>query len=143
VNEHRLGRVGDAFSKGTPGRLSRTAKSLVAVGLALNLLPPRRFRAPAQHMASVLYLAGGLAFRFAWVEAGKASARDDEAVALTARGKATADEHLRRFTEGRTLSDHRPPLARGATAAALRSWSGTVGRMSLLVERLLRRAERG
>ena len=70
----------------------------------------------------------GLAFRFAWVEAGKASARDDEAVALVARGRATADEHLRSGTERRALSDDRPPLAPGAAVAVLRAWSRTVGR---------------
>ena len=89
-----------------------------------------RARVPA-----CLYLAGGLAFRFAWVEAGKASARDDEAVALMARGSATADEHLRSSTERRARSDDRPPLAPGAAVATLRAWSRTVGRASLLVER--------
>ena len=39
----------------------------------------------AHHVASVLYLAGGLAFRYAWVAAGHNSATDDEAVARMAR----------------------------------------------------------
>ena len=99
----------------------------------------RRSGPLGQNVASVLYLAGGLAFRFAWLEAGKASARDDEAVALMARGRVTSDEGLRRGAERRTVSDARPPRARGSALAAARAWSGTVGRTSLLVERLLRR----
>ena len=139
INERRLGRVGEAFAHGRPRRAHRTAKRLVGVGLALNVLGLRRYRTPVEHVASLLYLAGGLAFRFAWVEAGKASARDDEAVALVARGSATADEHLRSGTERRALSDDRPPLAPGAAVRALRAWSRTVGRASLLAERRLRR----
>ena len=104
------------------------------------MLGVRRTRPLGQHAASILYLAGGLAFRFAWLEAGKASARDDEAVALMARGKVTADERLRKGTERRILSDVRPPRAGRAAPAAARAWSRTVGRASLLVERLRRAA---
>ena len=139
VNERRLGRAGQVLSEGRPGRLFRTAKWLAGTGVALNLLGAQRTRPLGQHAASVLYLAGGLAFRFAWIEAGKASARDDEAVALMARGSVTADERLREGTERRILSDDRPPRAGGAALAATRAWSRTVGRASLLVERLLRR----
>jgi formate-dependent nitrite reductase membrane component NrfD len=137
INERRLGRAGHVLSEGRPGRLFRTAKWLAGAGVALNLLGPRRVGALGQHAASILYLAGGLAFRFAWIEAGKASARDDEAAALMARGRITADERLRRGTERRTVSRDRPPRAHGTAPAA---WSGIVGRTSLLVERLLRRA---
>ncbi len=77
-------------------------------------------------MTGVLYLAGGLAFRIAWVEAGRASARDDEAVALTARGP-----------QQRKAADNRP--SRVPARAPLRVWSRTIGRASLAVERLLRR----
>jgi hypothetical protein len=140
VNERRLGRIGEVFSQGRPRRLFRTAKLLVGGGLALSVLGPRRFRTPVEHAASLLYLAGGLAFRFAWVEAGKASARDDEAVALMARGRATADEQLRTGTERRALSDDRRPIAPGTAVGALRAWSRTVGRASLLAERLVGRA---
>jgi hypothetical protein len=99
---------------------------------------PRRFGPAGQNVASALYLAGGLAFRYAWVEAGKESAHDDEAVALMARGRVTADERLRRGTEHRVVSDDRQPVARGTALAGARAWSRTVGRASLLVERLLR-----
>jgi formate-dependent nitrite reductase membrane component NrfD len=140
INERRLGRAGHVLSEGGPGRLYRAAKWLAGGGVALNLLGVRRVGVLGQHVASVLYLASGLAFRIAWVEAGKASARDDEAAALMARGRLTADERLRRRTERRTISVDRPLRARGAALAATHAWSGAVGRTSLLVERLLRRA---
>ena len=139
LNERRLGRAGEALSHGTPGRLSRAAKALVGVGLVLPRIARGRTRRRAQNLASVLYLAGGLAFRFAWVEAGKASARDDDAVALMARGRVTADEGLRASTERRAVSEDRPPLSDGGPAKALRAWSAGVGQASLLVERLITR----
>jgi formate-dependent nitrite reductase membrane component NrfD len=140
VNERRLGRAGRVLSEGRAGRLSRAAQALVGTGVALNLLGTRRVGPLGQNIASALYLAGGLAFRFAWLEAGKASARDDEAVALMTRGRVTADERLRQRTEQRTLSDDRAPAAGGAAFPAARAWSRTVGRASLMLERLLRAA---
>jgi hypothetical protein len=141
INERRLGRAGEVLSRGTPGTLFRAAKTLVAAGLVLPPLARRRGGGrAAQNAASILYLAGGLAFRLAWVEAGKASAHDDQAVALMARGAVTADERLRGSTEQRIVSEHRPPLAGGAAAKALRLWSRAVGRASLLAERLVRAA---
>jgi hypothetical protein len=87
INERRLGILGRSMEHGTPGRLFTFAKRAVQGGLALRLA--RRRGGPwVHHLASVLYLAAGLAFRFAWVEAGKASARDHEAVAVMARRKA-------------------------------------------------------
>jgi formate-dependent nitrite reductase membrane component NrfD len=81
VNRHRLGSLGDALEEGRAGTLFSAAKWLVRGGLALQLL--RR----GQHLVSACYLAGGLCFRFAWVGAGRTSARDDEAVARTARAR--------------------------------------------------------
>ena len=72
LNERRLGELAPLMHS----RRFRLAQALTAAGLAA-----RRFSAP-------LFLAAGLLFRFAWIEAGKASARDDEAVARTARGTA-------------------------------------------------------
>jgi formate-dependent nitrite reductase membrane component NrfD len=138
INERRLGRGGETLAHGTPGRIMRTAKTLVGSGLLLSLGARGRARRPAQNVASVLYLAGGLAFRFAWVRAGRASAHDDEAVALMARGQVTADERWRAGTEQRAISDDRPPLADTGLAKVLRGWSTNVGRASLLAERLLR-----
>lgn len=85
VNEKRLGRLAEGLHHGTAGGLFRAAKLSVATGLGLRLFR-RRLGPRAHHVASCLYLAGGLAFRYAWVEAGKGSAADDEGVALMARG---------------------------------------------------------
>jgi formate-dependent nitrite reductase membrane component NrfD len=141
LNERRLGRAGEALTRGNPGRMYRAAKTLVGAGLVLPLLARGRTRRPVQNLASVLYLAGGLAFRMAWVEAGKASGQDDEAVALMARARLTRDESLRAGTEQRAVSEDRPPLAEGDAVRALRGWSAAVGRASLFVERLIRRGQ--
>jgi formate-dependent nitrite reductase membrane component NrfD len=140
LNERRLGRAGEALSHGTPRTLFRAAKTLVVAGLVLPPLARRRGAGrAAQNAASLAYLAGGLAFRLAWVQAGRASARDDEAVALMARGKLTMDERVRTTTEQRIVSDDRTPLAVDPSTRVLRLWSRSVGRASLLVERLVRR----
>jgi formate-dependent nitrite reductase membrane component NrfD len=138
VNKRRLGPAGKALSEGTPGRLFRAANTLAATGLALNLLGPRRTKAIGQQVASVLYLASGLAFRFGWIEAGKASAHDDEAVALTARRTGTGDGRERKVAERRTIAKHRSSRARASAARG--AWSHGVARVSLLTERVLRRA---
>jgi hypothetical protein len=89
VNERRLGRLADALEEGRPGAAYRLAKWAVRSGLALRFVRPTA--GPwIDHLASVLYLLAGLGFRLAWVGAGRASAHDHEAVALTARRKATA-----------------------------------------------------
>jgi formate-dependent nitrite reductase membrane component NrfD len=139
INERRLGRTGEALAHGAPGRMYRAAKTLVVAGLVVPLIARGRGRRPTRNLASVLYLAGGLAFRLAWVEAGEPSAHDDEAVALMARGRVTADGGLRVGAEQRALSDDRPPLAEGGPARALRSWSSAIGQASLIVEGLIRR----
>jgi formate-dependent nitrite reductase membrane component NrfD len=78
LNERRLGRLGDALQR----RTFTLAKWAVRGGLALRFTSRRP---AAHHAASALYLIAALAFRVGWVEAGKASARDDEAVARMAR----------------------------------------------------------
>jgi hypothetical protein len=84
VNERRLGRLAEALEEGRPGAVYRVAKWAVRGGLALRFARGRG--GPwVHHLASVLYLLAGLAFRFAWVGAGRTSAQDHEAVALTAR----------------------------------------------------------
>jgi formate-dependent nitrite reductase membrane component NrfD len=80
INERRLGPLAEALESGHAGRLFKGAKWGVRTGLALRLLRGRGGVA-VHHLASALYLGAGLAFRYAWVEAGKASAADDEAVA--------------------------------------------------------------
>ena len=83
-NERRLGRIGRAIETGKPGRYLTAARRAVMAGLALRAA--RKRGGPwVHHLASVLYLAAALGFRFAWVTAGPASADDDEAVALAGR----------------------------------------------------------
>jgi formate-dependent nitrite reductase membrane component NrfD len=86
INEKRLGPLARGLEHGTPGKQFRAAKWLVRTGLALRLVRERSGR-PAHDVASVLYLLAGLLFRFAWVGAGKLSARDDEMVARMHRGE--------------------------------------------------------
>jgi hypothetical protein len=84
LNERRLGRLGLALDEGRANRLFELAKWSVRVGLGLRFARGRG--GPwTHHVASVLYLLGGLSFRFAWIEAGRRSARDDEAVARMSR----------------------------------------------------------
>jgi hypothetical protein len=106
----------------------------LALGYARSPLSPR-----FHHVASVLYLAGGLAFRFAWVEAGRQSATDHEAVARTARGRDTAAADAAPDGSGtgpRSASVQRRPLR--ALDAPGRLWTETVRRVSLGVEGVLR-----
>ena len=84
LNEQRLGRLADSLEEGRPGTLFKAAKWMVRAGLALRLARSRG--GPwAHHLVSMLYLLAGLAFRFAWVGAGRTSALDHDAVARTAR----------------------------------------------------------
>ena len=84
VNERRLGPLGDALRRDRPGRLFAAARWTVLAGLSLR--GARRRGGPwTHHLASVLYLAAGMAYRFAWVGAGRTSAADHAAVALNAR----------------------------------------------------------
>ncbi|MEA2468396.1 MAG: hypothetical protein QOJ57_2522, partial [Thermoleophilaceae bacterium] len=82
------GRLGTALDEGRANRLFEFAKWSVRVGLALRFARSRG--GPwTHHVASVLYLLGGLSFRFAWIEAGRNSANDNEAVVRMARTKAS------------------------------------------------------
>jgi hypothetical protein len=86
INERRLGRYGEALEQGRPGRAMKLARALVVTGLGLRA--GRKRGGPwIHHVASVLYLLAALAFRVAWVGAGRASAEDDEANALMARSR--------------------------------------------------------
>ncbi|MBV9367196.1 MAG: polysulfide reductase NrfD [Solirubrobacterales bacterium] len=95
VNERRLGPLREALETGRAGLLFKLAKGTVLSGLALRLA--RRPLAPQlDRVASILYLAAGLSFRFAWVAAGRNSADDDAAVARAARsglGAAGGETH--------------------------------------------------
>ncbi|HZJ70547.1 MAG TPA: NrfD/PsrC family molybdoenzyme membrane anchor subunit, partial [Planctomycetota bacterium] len=83
LNEKRLGELASGLETGRPGALFKFAKWSVRVGLSLRFA---RSRGPwVHHVASVLYLAAGLMFRYAWVGAGRHSARHDDVVAKMAR----------------------------------------------------------
>ena len=84
LNERRLGAVSCALHEGRPGTLFRVGKWGVRAGLALRLAR-KRGGPRVHHLASALYLLSGLAFRFAWVGAGRSSATDDLVVARVAR----------------------------------------------------------
>jgi formate-dependent nitrite reductase membrane component NrfD len=89
INERRLGPLARALDVGPPKRLFKAAKWAVRAGLVAQIA---RRRQPAfQHSASVLYLAAGLLFRYAWVTAGPHSARDDKVVAEMARSHRHGD----------------------------------------------------
>ena len=87
INERRLGPLAGGLEKGRPGTLFKAAKWAVRVGLSLRLAR-RRGGPGVHHVASLLYLAAGLLFRYAWVGAGRLSARDDRAVAEMHRTEA-------------------------------------------------------
>jgi formate-dependent nitrite reductase membrane component NrfD len=126
LNERQLGKAREALDHGAPGWMYRGAKAAVVLGLSTRFLASRR-SPRIHHLASGLYLAGGLAFRFAWVYAGKHSATDHEAMAELGRegpGSRRVESILR--------------TARPASAAR-RVWGEAVRRTSLTVERLLRR----
>ena len=136
VGERRLGNAAKALRGGRPGIYFRTAKSLVALGLSLRLVA-RRPGSRAQDLASITYLAAGLAFRFAWVYAGKASAMDDAAVAAFGRGRRALHDRREEPLERRALSDRRTPLPLPDTMR--RAYGETIRRTSLAIERRLRR----
>lgn len=92
VNEVRLGRLATVLEEGEGGRFFLAAKALARAGLAARVLGTRTGRRALLHVSSGLYLGASVCFRYAWVRSGPASARDDEAVARTARGQATRDE---------------------------------------------------
>jgi hypothetical protein len=80
INERRLGPLASGLEQGRPGTLFKAAKWAVRSGLALRFAR-QRGGPGVHHLASLLYLAAGLMFRYAWVGAGRVSARDDRAVA--------------------------------------------------------------
>jgi formate-dependent nitrite reductase membrane component NrfD len=83
-NEKRLGRFGDALKEGRAGQLFDAARWLVRIGLALRFAR-KRGGPRVHHLASVMYLLAGLAFRYAWIAAGHNSSNDDRAVARMGR----------------------------------------------------------
>ena len=124
VNERRIGEADEALSEGQASPLFRGAKAAVTLGLLARVFA-RRFGRGTHDAASVLYLGGGLLFRFAWVYAGRVSAGDDAVVAALARE-----------SPGRGV----PSVARKPVRVpGQRVWAETVRRVSLGVEKVVRR----
>jgi formate-dependent nitrite reductase membrane component NrfD len=135
VGERRAGDAAEALRRGRPGVYFRTAKTLVALGISLRLIARRT--GPREHeLASVMYLAAGLLFRFAWVFAGRDSATDDAVVAATARARRAPDDDHEHPWRRRALSSRRSPLP--LPDIARRAYGEAVRRTSLAVERRLR-----
>jgi formate-dependent nitrite reductase membrane component NrfD len=78
VNDKRLGDVGAPLHT---SKVMKGAKWAVRAGLALQATRQSRLA----HAASLVHLGAGLAFRVAWVRAGRMSALDDRVVAEHAR----------------------------------------------------------
>jgi formate-dependent nitrite reductase membrane component NrfD len=136
LGERRLGDAADALRRGRPGLYFRAAKTLVTIGISLRLLA-RRTGSREHELASVMYLAAGLLFRFAWVYAGRASATDDALVAATARDRGAHPGAHQPIRQARRLSTRRSPLP--LPDAVRRAYGEAVRRTSLAIERRLRR----
>jgi formate-dependent nitrite reductase membrane component NrfD len=136
LGERRLGdATAAALRHGRAGNYFRTAKSLVALGLSLRLVARRT--GPREHeLASFMYLAAGLAFRFAWVNAGSASATDDAVVAATASDRSAPHDGPQPAWQKRALSVRRSPLP--LPDIARRAYGEAVRRTSLAIERRIR-----
>lgn len=136
LGERRLGDAAEALRAGRPGIYFRTGKSLVAVGISLRLIARRT--GPREHeLASFMYLAAGLAFRLAWVSAGKASAANDAVVAAMAGGRRALPGNHEEPVQQRAVSARRHPLPVPDTLR--RAYGETIRRTSLAIERRLRR----
>ncbi len=134
INERRLGPLAKPMRQGTSGRLFHLAEAAVLGGLAAQIAAGRR-KSVADDAASVLFLAGGLAFRFAWVYAGKASAADHAAAAALGRGRLELESELTVGGDPRSESTRRQPLR---PAPGQRLWGELLRRTSLAVERVVR-----
>jgi formate-dependent nitrite reductase membrane component NrfD len=136
LGERHLGDAAHALGQGRPGLYFRAAKTLAALGISLRLVARRT--GPREHeLASFMYLAAGLLFRFAWIYAGKASAEDDQIVAEMARARRGPHDGPVRPWEERALSVRRSPLP--MPPAVHRAYGESVRRVSLVIERLARR----
>jgi len=129
LNDRRLGPAAEPMRRGTSGAMFRAAKLAVLLGLSTRLIA-RRVGPRAHDAASLLYLFGGLSFRFAWVYAGKASALDQESVVSLARARVGDGACVRSESKAR-----RPLPMPGVQ----RAWGEAVRRVSLGVERVVRR----
>jgi hypothetical protein len=130
INERRLGNLAEPMRHGRSGTLFRAAEATVLLGLIAQVLG-RRWTARGDDAASVLFLVGGLAFRFAWVNAGKVSAADHSTVAAFARGRSSPEDHLEVGGDPRSESKRRRSLR---VVPGQRLWGEVIRRVSLAVE---------
>jgi hypothetical protein len=137
LNERRLGQTGDHLEQGRGGALFRAAKWAVRGGLALRVAAGHA--TVAHHAGSVLYLGAGLCFRWAWIEAGRSSARDDESVARTHRVNVEERGGVAEALSRRMRSTHRPPRDGGPLRRTAGLYAEAMRRGSLAVEGTLRR----
>lgn len=138
LNERRLGATGEHLERGRAGVLFRSAKWAVRIGLAMRFVGGRA-AGPTHHAGSLLYLGAGLCFRWAWIEAGRSSAHDDEGVARTHRVNVEEQDRIARLLSRRMRSRHRTPRDGGALRRAAGLYAEGMRRGSLAVEGLLRR----
>jgi hypothetical protein len=76
VMERRLGELGEPYRRGLPGRLTKAAKALTAVGAIAAAAGSSRRSSPTVRVGAGLIAAGTLAARWAIFKAGFASAAD-------------------------------------------------------------------
>ena len=139
ANRRRLGVTGEALDSGRHGLVSRSAERALLAGVLAKIAVRALSRPAARELgdaaASATYLAAGLAVRIAWIEAGKASAKDDESAAARGRGVRDPSDGAHESVEPRLPSTSRLPLR---VRDAGRAWSETVRRLSLAMERGVR-----
>ena len=139
ANRRQLGTTGGALDIGRHGVLLRRAERALLAGvvakITVRLLHRRTARELVDTAASATYLAAGLAVRMAWIEAGKASAKDDESAAALGRQTRDASDSADASLEPRLGSTSRLQLR---VHRARRVWSETVRRVSLAIEHRVR-----
>ena len=86
INERRLGALADgARARAAPGRLFKAGEVVVRGRAGAAVRPPPRRAARSTTSRACSTWPRGLVFRYAWVGAGRHSARDDDVVAQMAR----------------------------------------------------------
>lgn len=81
INHRHLGPLAHGLDHGRHGMYFKAAKWLTRGGLALRLGFRGRRGSPVHHAVSGIFMLAALLFRYAWVAAGRANAREDRVVA--------------------------------------------------------------
>jgi formate-dependent nitrite reductase membrane component NrfD len=128
-----LGNIGAVMHAGRPGVLFRLAETAVTAGVGTRLMS--RWASPrVRDLASVLFLAGALTFRYAWMEAGKASATHDPSLVALGRGRQGQEDLTEVPAESRRITRPRRPLGPDTIKHV---WGEAARRTSLAVEGVL------